>query len=103
MSKTVNIAEAKANLSVLVDRATAGEDIVIARKGKPLVRLIPVENLQPRRPGRGKHWNVPEDFLIDEMSEEDRKWVEGEMTDEVGMSIPRSESKKSKPKKRRTK
>ena len=104
MSKIVNIAEAKAQLSLLVDRATAGEEIVIARNGKPLVRLAPVENLEPRRPGRAKHWNVPEDFLIAEMSEEDRAWVEGEMTDEFGISIPaRSRHKKSKPKKQRTK
>ena len=36
---TVNIAQAKATLSALVDRAAAGEEIVLARAGKPLARL----------------------------------------------------------------
>lgn len=46
--QAVNIADAKARLSKLVDQATAGEDITIARRGKPLVRLVPVE--APKRP-----------------------------------------------------
>jgi prevent-host-death family protein len=36
----INIAEAKTKLSSLLDRALAGEDIVIARAGKPLARLV---------------------------------------------------------------
>lgn len=36
----VNIHEAKTHLSRLVDRAAAGEDIVIARAGKPIARLV---------------------------------------------------------------
>ena len=45
----VNIAEAKVRLGKLVDQATAGEDVTIARRGKALVRLVPVETpkLQP--------------------------------------------------------
>ena len=38
-STTVNIYEAKTQLSRLVDRAAAGEEIIIARNGKPVVRL----------------------------------------------------------------
>lgn len=38
----VNIYEAKTNLSALLDKAVAGEEIVIARSGKPLARLMPV-------------------------------------------------------------
>ena len=38
----INIYEAKARLSALLDRALAGETVVIARAGKPLARLIPV-------------------------------------------------------------
>lgn len=40
--KTVNMHEAKTHLSRLVEEAAAGEDIVIARAGKPLVRLVAV-------------------------------------------------------------
>lgn len=36
--------EAKTKLSQLVERAQAGEDIVIARNGKPVARLVPVAN-----------------------------------------------------------
>lgn len=38
----VNIYEAKTNLSALLDKAVAGEEVVIARAGKPLARLTPV-------------------------------------------------------------
>lgn len=40
--KTINMHEAKTHLSRLVEEAAAGADIVIARGGKPLVRLVPV-------------------------------------------------------------
>lgn len=40
--KTVNMHEAKTHLSRLVEEAAAGEDIVIARAGKPLVRLVAI-------------------------------------------------------------
>ncbi len=38
----VNIYDAKTNLSALLDKAVAGEEIIIARAGKPLARLMPV-------------------------------------------------------------
>ena len=41
MALQVNIAEAKAKLSSLLDQALAGEEVVIARAGKPLARLTP--------------------------------------------------------------
>ncbi len=39
---TVSISEAKMHLSRLVDRAAAGEEIVISRRGKPVARLTPL-------------------------------------------------------------
>ncbi len=42
MQSTVNIHEAKAQLSALIARAEAGEEVVIARANKPVVRLVPV-------------------------------------------------------------
>lgn len=44
----LNVYEAKANLSELLERALAGETVVIARAGKPLVRLVPIRNRQSR-------------------------------------------------------
>lgn len=43
MTSKVNMHEAKTQLSRLVERALAGEDVVIARHGRGLVRLVPLE------------------------------------------------------------
>ena len=53
MTTQVNVAEAKAKLSDLIERAANGEDIVIARAGRPQVRLVPVpERTRPREFGQ---------------------------------------------------
>ena len=49
----VNIFEAKSSLSSLVARAVAGEEIVIAKHGKPMVKLVPVSS-SGRAPGSAK-------------------------------------------------
>lgn len=49
--KLVNVYEARGQFSKLLDEAEAGEEIVIARNGTPVVRLVPVRPLQ-RRLGR---------------------------------------------------
>ena len=49
MARTVNVHEAKSSLSRLLERAEAGEEIVIARAGKPVARLVPYT---PERPTR---------------------------------------------------
>lgn len=41
--ETVNIYDAKTRLSQLVDRAASGEDVVVGRNGKPLVRITRLE------------------------------------------------------------
>ena len=55
----MNIHDAKTHLSRLVDRAAAGEEITIARAGKPVARLVPYQAPTERRtPGvwRGQVW-----------------------------------------------
>ena len=55
MPESVNLYDAKTNLSQLVDRAAAGEEIVIAKAGRPMARLVPLaERTAPRLPGRLK-------------------------------------------------
>ncbi len=50
-----NIAEAKAHLSELVQKAMMGEEIVIARDNKPLAMLVPIQRPTGKRiPGSGK-------------------------------------------------
>jgi prevent-host-death family protein len=41
--RTVNIHEAKTNLSRLVDAAAKGESFIIAKAGKPLVKVVPID------------------------------------------------------------
>lgn len=51
----VNIAEAKARLSELVQKAMLGEEVIISRDNKPLLRLVPYEQQQQtRKPGSAK-------------------------------------------------
>lgn len=64
MSKKFNIAEAKAHFSELVQKAMLGEEVVIAKGNKPVLKLVPLEKpKQPRKPGsaKGKIW-IAKDF-----------------------------------------
>lgn len=72
MAEIVNMHQAKSSLSRLVEKALAGEEVVIARNGEPLVKLVPVPKRRaPRVPGRGKDkiW-IAADF---EFSEEENE------------------------------
>jgi len=54
-SEVVNVAEAKAHLPELMERAARGEEIVLARNGKPRARLVPLATDRGLRvPGKGK-------------------------------------------------
>lgn len=62
--ETVNVHEAKTHLSRLLERVEHGEEIVIARAGKPIARLVPLEPAEPRRlwgRNQGQIW-MSEDF-----------------------------------------
>lgn len=55
MEKPVNIHEAKTHLSRLVERVEAGEEITLARAGRPVARLVPYRaRMEPRRSGAWK-------------------------------------------------
>ena len=70
---TFNIHEAKTHLSKLVERAAKGESFVIAKAGKPMVKVVPIDastDKPKRRIGFLKGvYNVPDDF--DEMGREE--------------------------------
>jgi len=62
--KTINIYEAKTRLSQLVERAASGEDVVIARAGRPVARLTRLQKTARKRrlgllDGR---FRIPDDF-----------------------------------------
>jgi len=52
MATQLNLYEAKTQLSSLVERAAKGEEIVIAKAGKPMARLVPAEGEQKPQPRR---------------------------------------------------
>jgi prevent-host-death family protein len=49
MATQVNVTEAKTNLSRLLEKAIAGEEVIIMRSGRPMVRLTPVETAPFKR------------------------------------------------------
>lgn len=60
----VNLREARTHFSRLLDRALAGEEVIIMKSGRPLVRLVPVESAPvARQLGTAKgDFVVPDDF-----------------------------------------
>lgn len=75
----VGVHEAKTTLSRLLTRVEAGEEIVIARSGRPVARLIPVENTgAQRRPGTWAGQVTMSDDFDDPLPPEDLSaWSEG--------------------------
>ena len=69
----VNVHEAKTHLSRLLERAHAGEEIILAKAGKPYARLMPLENLKPRQAGRYPQ-KIPDSFFEDLPEEELQAW-----------------------------
>jgi prevent-host-death family protein len=70
---TVNIHEAKTHLSRLVERAARGETFVIAKAGRPMVKLVPISLTEPAKLKRLGFlegvFKVPDDF--DRMAEDE--------------------------------
>lgn len=64
MTVTVNVHQAKTHLSKLLERVRAGEDVVVAKSGKPVARLVPIEPARaPRKPGSAKGlFRMSDDF-----------------------------------------
>ncbi|MFT4295684.1 MAG: type II toxin-antitoxin system prevent-host-death family antitoxin [Micropruina sp.] len=69
----VNVGEAKTRLSELLALVEQGEDIVLARAGKPVARLVPVEPRPPRQFGR-MAFRVPDSFFEPLPEEELAAW-----------------------------
>jgi len=75
----VTIREAKVRLSELIARAEAGEEIVIARGKKPVVRLVPLQRAK-RRPRLGAlkgKIDLPDEFFFDPLPEDELRLWEG--------------------------
>lgn len=72
---TVNVHEAKTNFSHFIDRAHAGEEIIVAKAGKPHVKIVPLDKpkREPRKPGNWE-FDLPDSFWDPLPEEELRAW-----------------------------
>jgi prevent-host-death family protein len=80
----VTIHQAKTNLSKLIERAKAGEEIIIAKGKEPVARLAPIAKESGKRiPGlmKGKWPDLPPEFFFDPLPEEELRAWEGEDED----------------------
>lgn len=78
--QTINIHEAKTNLSKLIERTKNGEDVIISKAGKPVAKLSAYkEKLKPRKFGlwKGKVW-ISDDFN-DEDPEINKLFYKGDL------------------------
>jgi len=74
MSTTINIQAAKTHLSRLVEQAASGEEVIIAKAGKPMAKLVPYATARkPRTPGllAGQVWEAPDCWESEEQLFED--------------------------------
>jgi prevent-host-death family protein len=71
--KVRNISQAKAELSALVEEVRNGHEVILAKAGKPVARIVPYNGpAKPRKPGAlaGQIWIAPDfDELPDDMAE----------------------------------
>lgn len=75
MSTMVNVHEAKTHLSRLLDRAHAGEEIVLAKAGKPYARLVPLAKATTARQPGGLAGVIEDGFFFDPLPEDElRGW-----------------------------
>ena len=83
----VNVHEAKTHFSRLLERAHAGEEIILAKAGKPYARLVPMEPVpKPKRtPGRfkGQFGPIPETVWFDPLPEDELAAWEGKYSNMV--------------------
>jgi prevent-host-death family protein len=71
MTAIVNIHEAKTHFSKLIARVRLGEEIVIAKAGEPVARLVPEQRRRKRRrPGTGKGQIVIYDSFYDDLPDD---------------------------------
>ncbi|MEM7515534.1 MAG: type II toxin-antitoxin system prevent-host-death family antitoxin [Planctomycetota bacterium] len=85
--KVVNVHEAKTHLSAILVEVSDGEEVTIARNGKPVAKLVPVDSALPRKPGRflgeivsHENPNLPSD------EEDIASWIDGTLSDPLSGS-----------------
>ena len=81
---TFKVAEARAHFSELLERAKAGEEIVITKGREPQARIVPPAEAEGREPAPLKHLRLPDD-LFDQKDPEQAAIDAGDYSDELGI------------------
>jgi prevent-host-death family protein len=75
MSQTVNVYEAKTNLSKLIAQVEAGEEITLSRNGRPVAKIVPLSwSALARTPGGWEGRVVIHDGFYEYTEQDDRDW-----------------------------
>lgn len=91
MITTVNIHEAKTHLSRLLARVAGGDEVIIAKNGQPVARLVSANALPPRQPGRFRGQIRGSDCLLEPSSPDEMAlWIQGTASDPLGPQRPAS-------------
>ncbi|MBB5684490.1 type II toxin-antitoxin system Phd/YefM family antitoxin [Sphingobium boeckii] len=81
MSASVNVHDAKTNFSKLLERAHAGEEIILAKAGKPYAKLVPIEPKEPKPRRTPGGWpelrNIPASVWFDPLPDDELDAWEG--------------------------
>jgi prevent-host-death family protein len=80
LATTVNVHEAKTHFSKLLERVHAGEEIIVAKAGKPYAKLVPLEPFpkpKRRQPGSLKHLGPIPDSFFDPLPDDELDAWEG--------------------------
>lgn len=86
MPAIVNVHEAKTHFSKLLTRAHGGEEIILAKAGKPYARLVPIEaapKLPDRKPGRLKGLVIDDSVWFDPLPDDELDAWEGKYSNIV--------------------
>lgn len=86
--KTFNVHDAKSNLSKLMDRAHAGEEIILAKAGEPWAKIVPIAP-PPKRKRQPGGWpqlaEIPDSVWFDPLPEEELALWEGKRLEKYGL------------------
>ena len=87
--KTFNVHDAKTHLSRLIDRAHAGEEIILAKAGKPYAKLVPIgpaPSGPKRKPGGlAVTGEIPDSVWFDPLPEDELERWEGKRLEKYGL------------------
>ncbi|MBB5715012.1 type II toxin-antitoxin system Phd/YefM family antitoxin [Sphingomonas aerophila] len=86
--KTFNVHEAKTQFSRLVDRAHAGEEIIVAKAGVPYAKLVPIEPVAKRKRTPGGLTvlgEIPDSVWFDPLPDDELEMWEGKRLEKHGL------------------